>query len=171
LPNLPANSVAVLENVAYHCIQRNKRPISTLKYKYCSMARKSGYKFFTYNEKPQLLELAKSVRTEKLCYHFLFLLDDIIKENEHENTLCLCTIHPDLNSIRLVSGDIRNRVAQESISTNFKEKQMFCKKYLVNTQKKNGRSLFPCENEGILAMRWLNGCNSRQHDYSLWREF
>jgi transposase len=65
--------------------------------------------------KPQLLELTKLVSTEKL-----HLVDDIIKENGHD-ALHLHPYRPDLNPIELVWGDIRNRVAQECMSTNLKE--------------------------------------------------
>jgi transposase len=54
-------------------------------------------------------------------------MDNISKENERD-ALHLPPYHPDLNPIEFVCGDIKNRVAQECMSTNLKEIQMFCEK-------------------------------------------
>jgi hypothetical protein len=60
--------------------------------------------------------------------------DDIIKENGHD-ALHLPQYHPDFSPIELVWGDIKNRVAQECMSTNLKVMEMFCKKVFAEYTK------------------------------------
>jgi transposase len=51
---------------------------------------------------------------------------DIIKGNGHD-TLNLPLYHPDLNPMELVWGVVKDKVAQECLSVNLKEKQVFGK--------------------------------------------
>jgi hypothetical protein len=55
-------------------------------------------------------------------------IDDIIKDNGSD------ALHPDLNPTEFC-GDIKNRVAQECMSMNFKELQMICKKVFAEYSK------------------------------------
>jgi transposase len=112
-----------------------------------------GINFPPAMKKPQLLQLTKSVRTGK---HYL--VDDIFKENGHD-ALHLPLYHPDLNPIRLVWRDIKNRAAQERLSMNLKEEQTFCENICQMHKRKMAKLLLPREEDsrGILAARWLNG--------------
>jgi hypothetical protein len=114
-------------------------------------------------KKPQLLELTKSVRTEKL-----YLVDNIIKENRHD-ALHLPPYHPDLNRIRLVWGDINIRVAQECLSMNLKEKQVFCEKVFAEYMKEKWQNCCSHVNK-IEEEYWQQDGLMDEHDYSVRRQ-
>jgi hypothetical protein len=61
-------------------------------------------------------------------------INDIIKENGYD-ALHLPLYHPDFTHIELFWGNIRNRVAQEHMSTNLKEEHMLCEKVFAEYTK------------------------------------
>jgi hypothetical protein len=121
----PTNSVLVLDNVAYHCIQSDKGLNSAiLKKDSVAWLDRMG-QFFTYCEK------AATPRADTISENKNYLVVDIIKENGHD-LLHLPPYHLNLSPFELVWRDIKHRAAREWMSE-FEGKQILHKNYLVNT--------------------------------------
>ncbi|KAF6201575.1 hypothetical protein GE061_003967 [Apolygus lucorum] len=123
LPNLPADSVVAMDNAKYHCVQTNKRPnSSTLKADVVSWLRRNNVQFNEQFTKAELLLLVKNSSVGQT-----FKVDEIIRDAGH-HTLHLPPYHPDLNPIELVWGDIKGKLARESVGTPLGQKEVYLKK-------------------------------------------
>ncbi|KAF6197846.1 hypothetical protein GE061_008816 [Apolygus lucorum] len=123
LPNLPADSVVVMDNAKYHCVQTNKRPnSSTLKADVVSWLRRNNVQFNEQFTKAELLLLVKNSSVGQT-----FKVDEIIRDAGH-HTLHLPPYHPDLNPIELVWGDIKGKLGRESVGTPLGQKEVYLKK-------------------------------------------
>ncbi|CAG9122699.1 unnamed protein product [Plutella xylostella] len=100
-PNIPPNSVIVMDNAAYHSTQIEKKPtISSLKSDMQQWLERRGVQHDSSMRKCDLMKVIDEQNTEKK-----YKIDEILKENGHI-VLRLPPYHPDLNPIELVWGFI-----------------------------------------------------------------
>ncbi|XP_046391551.1 uncharacterized protein LOC124159685 [Ischnura elegans] len=123
IPNIPLNSVIVMDNASYHCVQKNKRPTSTsLKVDVQNWLKTNNIPFSLDMRKPQLLQLAKSRDVQKI-----FVIDELLRESGHE-VIRLPPYHPDLNPIEMVWGDLKEQVRHNLEATSLDKKAELFKK-------------------------------------------
>lgn len=113
-PNLPTNSVVVIDNAPYHNTQENHAPTSnSRKNLMIEWLTLKGIPFDTTMLKPQLYQVIKRYKDQYITYKF----DEILQRNGH-TVLRLPPYHPDLNPIELIWATVKNNVAARNI--NFK---------------------------------------------------
>ncbi|CAH2088708.1 unnamed protein product [Euphydryas editha] len=117
IPNLPQNSLVVIDNASYHSTQCEKPPVSSsLKGEMQSWLQKNSIKFDEKMTKPEKL------------YHIILLnkppkkyvVDELMREHGHE-VLRLPPYHCDLNPIEYIWNLIKQRVAAKNINQYEKE--------------------------------------------------
>lgn len=117
LPNIPPNSVIVMDNAAYHSTQIDKKPtMCTLKSGMQQWLERRGVQYDSAMRKCDLMKIINEQNTEKQ-----YKIDKILKENGHI-VLRLPPYHPDLNPIELVWGYVKGELARTSIDSNLDEK-------------------------------------------------
>lgn len=118
MPNIPPNSVIVMDNAAYHSIREEKKPtmVST-KLAMQDWLRRHDVPFDDKLRRDDLYKLIKRHFTEEI-----YKIDELLKRNGHE-VLRLPSYHPDLNPIELVWGNIKGQLALQSIDSNLDQKK------------------------------------------------
>ncbi|XP_028173855.1 uncharacterized protein LOC114362596 [Ostrinia furnacalis] len=118
MPNIPPNSVIVMDNAAYHSVRVEKKPtMASTKPEMQDWLRRHEVPFDDKLKKDDLSKLIKSHYTEDI-----YKIDELLKANGHE-VLRLPPYHPDLNPIELVWGDIKRQLAEKSIDSNLDQKK------------------------------------------------
>lgn len=118
LPNIPQNSVVVMDNAAYHSTQIDKKPtMSSLKGHMQEWLKRKDVTFEESARKCDLMTLINQQKVEKQ-----YRIDEIIKAEGH-TVLRLPPYHPDLNPIELVWGDIKGELARTAIDSNLEKKK------------------------------------------------
>ncbi|CAG9138604.1 unnamed protein product [Plutella xylostella] len=116
-PNIPPNSVIVMDNAAYHSTQIEKKPtMSSLKSDLQQWLERRGVQHDSSMRKCDLMKVIDEQNTEKK-----YKIDEILKENGHI-VLRLPPYHPDLNPIELVWGYVKGELARTSIDSNLDKK-------------------------------------------------
>ncbi|XP_039754386.1 uncharacterized protein LOC120629507 [Pararge aegeria] len=111
LPNLPPNSVVVVDNASYHNKQWDLAPTSNSKK--ADMQAWLTDKGIQYEEsllKPQLYNLIKANKKRFTT----FSIDRILAEQGHQ-VLRLPPYHPDLNPIEMAWSDIKQYVGSKNV--------------------------------------------------------
>ncbi|CAG9135531.1 unnamed protein product [Plutella xylostella] len=117
IPNIPPNSVIVMDNAAYHSTQIEKKPtMSSLKSVMQQWLERRGVQHDSSMRKCDLMKVIDEQNTEKK-----YKIDEILKENGHI-VLRLPPYHPDLNPIELVWGYVKGELARMSIDSNLDKK-------------------------------------------------
>lgn len=112
IPNLPGNSVIVVDNASYHNVQKNKPPsISSTKAEMQSWLRNKNIYFSETMLKVQLYELIKSHKPQ----HKEFVIDELLGKHGH-SVLRLPPYHPELNPIELIWAEIKNWVGAHNVT-------------------------------------------------------
>lgn len=114
---LAPNSVVVMDNASYHCVQAEKIPtMSSLKTVMQDWLRKHNVDFTADSTKAELFSLIKRTQSEKN-----YTLDEMLKAAGHI-VLRLPPYHPDLNPIELVWADVKNDLASNYINSSLDDK-------------------------------------------------
>lgn len=122
VPNLPANSVLVIDNAPYHNKQIDKCPTSsTRKEDMQKWLRGKNISFRADMLKPELYNLIKASKPQYKTY----AIDQCLKEKGHD-VLRLPPYHPDLNPIEMVWGSMKKYVAQKNVDFNFEKVRDYC---------------------------------------------
>lgn len=110
IPNLPHNSLVVIDNAPYHSTQTDKPPVSSsLKSEMQSWLRKNNISFEEKMTKPELYHKILINKPPKK-----YIVDELMREHGHE-VLRLPPYHCDLNPIEYVWNLIKQRVADKNI--------------------------------------------------------
>lgn len=114
IPNLPPNSVVVVDNASYHNKEYDKAPNSnSKKLEMQAWLTKNGINFTSDMLKPQLYNLIKGNRGHLKKYS----IDKILLENGHD-VLRLPPYHPDLNPIEMAWASIKGYVSSKNVKWN-----------------------------------------------------
>lgn len=112
IPNLPENSVLVLDNASYHNVTSTKHPTSqTRKSDMIRWLNQRGIHYQDDFTKPELYKLIKMNKPTNTNYS----IDAILAEKGH-TALRLPPYHPELNPIEKIWGIVKNRVASRNVS-------------------------------------------------------
>uniref|UniRef100_A0A8D9E559 Tc1-like transposase DDE domain-containing protein n=1 Tax=Cacopsylla melanoneura TaxID=428564 RepID=A0A8D9E559_9HEMI len=117
IPNLPTNSVVVIDNAPYHNVQVNRAPTSSSRKS--EMTKWLSERNIPHSEsmlKPQLYTLIKLYKPQ----HKTFKIDSILANAGH-SALRLPPYHPDLNPIELVWSQLKGRVAKRNVNFSMSE--------------------------------------------------
>ena len=116
VPNLPPNSVVVVDNAACHNTQEDKCPTqSTRKADIQSWLERNQIVFSPNMLKTELLELCKRSKPEPK-----YILDEMLKQHGHE-CLRLPQYHAELNAIELIWAHVKSKVAAANMSFKMKD--------------------------------------------------
>nr|XP_046471014.1 uncharacterized protein LOC124213606 [Neodiprion pinetum] len=117
MPNLPPNSVVIVDNASYHNKQSELAPTSNTKKS--DMQKWLRDRDIQYREnmlKPELYNLIKLNKD----LHKKFSVDNILAENNH-SVLRLPPYHPDLNPIEMAWANIKGYVSSKNVTWNFEK--------------------------------------------------
>ncbi|CAG4975819.1 unnamed protein product [Colias eurytheme] len=114
IPNLPPNSVVVVDNASYHNKQLDAAPTSnTKKADMQTWLQQKEIKFDESMLKPELYNLIKKYKEQFKKFN----IDAILNETGHA-VLRLPPYHPDLNQIEMAWSQIKGYVASKNVSWN-----------------------------------------------------
>lgn len=114
MPNLPPNSVVVVDNASYHNKQVDAAPTANTKKADMQIwLRQKGIPFEESMLKPELYNIIKKNKDE----YKKFNSDAILNEAGH-SVLRLPPYHPDLNPIEMAWSQIKGYVASKNVSWN-----------------------------------------------------
>ena len=117
IPNLPPNTVLIVDNAPYHNRQEDKCPTTaTRKAEIQAWMERNGIAYSTGMLKAELLQICKTQKPEPK-----FVVDSILRQHGHE-CLRLLAYHADLNAIELVWAKVKGHVAR--MNFNFKSAGM-----------------------------------------------
>ena len=116
VPNLPANSVLVIDNAAYHNIQEDKCPTqSTRKADMQSWLERHSVQFDPRMLKAELYELCLKNKKSPV-----YILDTILQQHGH-TCIRLPQYHAELNAIELIWAMIKRKVACQNLTFKMKD--------------------------------------------------
>lgn len=124
IPNLPPQSVVVLDNASYHNKQVDKCPTS-------NNTKSDMQKWLTKQNIPFSVDMLKAELYELIKIHkplnIRYVIDGIFNGHGHE-VLRLPPYHPELNAIELVWAEVKNWVAANNVTFKFKEVEELARK-------------------------------------------
>lgn len=110
IPNLPSQSIVVMDNAPYHCVKLNKPPtISSQKKVMQEWIKNNGLSYLDTMTKPELYEIIKINKKPDV-----FEADDILKQHGHQ-VVRLPPYHCDLNPIELIWASVKRKVAETNV--------------------------------------------------------
>lgn len=111
IPNLPAESVLVLDNASYHNVKVENDPTSgTRKAEMMKWLEARNINYHSSLTKPELYELIKKHKTETPLK-----LDMLMASHQH-SVLRLPPYHPELNPIEKIWAIVKNWVAARNVT-------------------------------------------------------
>jgi len=111
LPNIPPNSVILMDNASYHSMTINKIPnISTKKKDIQEWLTARDIPFDPKMIKPQLIEIVKEV---SYCYPTKYIIDEIAAAHGHE-VLRIPPYHCEFNATELIWAQLKGAVARKN---------------------------------------------------------
>lgn len=118
IPNIPEDSVIVMDNAAYHNTRLEKLPTSvTRKSEMQEWLTKRQIPYDKSMKKVELYEIIKKNKAD----HTKFAIDELLQMTEKRiEVLRLPPYHPDLNCIENVWGILKGYVATHNIAQNAK---------------------------------------------------
>lgn len=128
IPNLPKNSVLVVDNAPYHNVQLDKAPnMTTKKDDMKEWLTRRNIPFTDDMTKVDLYSIIKSNKPRCKTYE----IDSIMAQYGH-SVLRLPPYHPDLNPIELVWASLKQYVAQRNVQFNFKTVERLCDEFFAS---------------------------------------
>lgn len=112
LPNLPENSVFVIDNASYHNVCAEPSPTSAWKKGEMQKWLMERGIFFEAGETK--VELYEKIKLHK-PQHKTYVLDKVMAEHGHV-VLRLPPYHPELNPIEKIWGIVKNRIAVRNVT-------------------------------------------------------
>ncbi|XP_050665072.1 uncharacterized protein LOC126965483 [Leptidea sinapis] len=110
IPNLPPQSIVVMDNASYHTVQVDKAPtMSSTKSEMQSWITSKGLSYLPTMLKAQLYEIIKEHKQLPV-----YEADVMLEENGHK-VLRLPPYHCDLNPIELIWSVLKRRVAEKNV--------------------------------------------------------
>lgn len=111
IPNLPANSILVIDNAPYHNKQDDRCPTqATRKAEIQAWLRRKGVEYTDIMLKAELLQLCKKNKPQPA-----FTINGILQQHGHD-CIRLPPYHADLNAIELVWAKLKREVAEKNFS-------------------------------------------------------
>lgn len=112
LPNLPPNSVVVLDNASYHNVQLEKVPnMSSRKAEMLRWLHEHNIEADAKMYKPELYAVIKANKSR----HIQYKIDDTVTNAGH-TVLRLPPYHPDLNPIEMIWATVKNAIASRNVT-------------------------------------------------------
>lgn len=106
-PNIPENSVVIMDNASYHSVQIEKIPnMSNVKSEMQNWLKNNNISYSSTATKKELDHLIKLHKPPSPKYK----IDELAKKYGHE-IIRLPPYHPDLNPIELIWSQVKNKVA------------------------------------------------------------
>lgn len=113
LPNIPQNTVVVMDNAPYHSVQTNKAPSKyAKKAEMINWLTQNNISHFAGMKKYELAELIERHKAPEKTYK----IDEIIKSRGY-NVLRLPPYMCDLNPIEFIWAQIKRKIREKNIST------------------------------------------------------
>ncbi|XP_064292425.1 uncharacterized protein LOC135309844 [Plodia interpunctella] len=138
MPNIPQNSVIVMDNAAYHSVREEKKPtMASTKPTMQEWLRRHNVPFDEKLRKDDLYKLIKSHFTEDI-----YKIDEVLKRNGHE-VLRLPPYHPDLSWSPL-SWSGKKEILERLFAEYPKEKWENCVKHVIKIEDEY------CKHDGAL---------------------
>ncbi|XP_031335611.1 uncharacterized protein LOC116165367 [Photinus pyralis] len=110
IPNLPANSIVVMDNAPYHSVQINKPPtMNNRKEVIRSWLDANNISTTEDMRKAELLMLVKNISHSKTYY-----VDELLKQHQH-TVVRLPPYHCELNPIELIWSTMKRKVAMNNV--------------------------------------------------------
>lgn len=130
IPNLPDNSVVVVDNASYHNVMSYKHPTSASRK--CDMIQWLNERGITYDAnytKPELYNLVKLNKPK----HIQYSIDGIFAKKGH-TVLRLPPYHPELNPIEKIWGIVKNRVASRNVTFHINDVEKLAREEFSNVK-------------------------------------
>lgn len=122
IPNLPAQSVVILDNASYHNVQLEKAPTS-------ASSKNTMKKWLTEMKIPFHPDLLKTQLYDLIKLHKprhkTYAIDKLLAEHGH-SVLRLPPYHPDLNPIELIWSDLKNWVSSRNVTFKIEDVKNLC---------------------------------------------
>lgn len=116
IPNLPANSVVVIDNAPYHSVQLDRSPTqNTTKPVLQKWLRDHNIEFDNSMLRTELYELCKRNKTAPK-----YVVDTILKSHGHD-CIRLPPYHAEFNPIELIWANLKRQVADRNFTYNLKQ--------------------------------------------------
>lgn len=123
LPNLPPNSVIVVDNASYHNVQHNKAPnMSNKKADMMKWLVDHNINFDTNMLKPEIYHKIVINKPEFVEYK----IDELAKQAGH-TILRLPPYHPDLNPIEMIWAATKNAIAKRNTTGKLKDVEIIAR--------------------------------------------
>lgn len=125
IPNLPPNSVLVIDNAPYHNVQTEKCPIMSSRK--AEMQQWLTARNIAFTNEMLKVELYNIIKLHKPRFK-TYEIDKILADKGH-SVLRLPPYHPDLNPIELVWASMKQYVAEKNVTFNFKFVESLCDEF------------------------------------------
>ena len=135
LPNIPENSIIVIDNAPYHSMQAERAPTTATRK--ATMIEWLESKHIPYTPdmlKAELYEIIKRHKPREKKY----VIDQIAREHGHE-IVRLPPYHCDLNPIELIWANIKNYVARKNTTWKIKDVHNLCMEAVAQVTPTNWR--------------------------------
>ncbi|XP_053378674.1 uncharacterized protein LOC123526970 [Mercenaria mercenaria] len=112
IPNAPAASVLVIDNVPYHSVQEDRLPTMAKTIAHIQQwQQRKGVQYSNDLQKRQVIDLCKTHQPAKP----IFSVDQILTRHGH-SVIRLPQYHPDLNPIELIWATLKGYIARRNLS-------------------------------------------------------
>ena len=133
LPNMPANSILVIDNAPYHSMQEERAPTTaTRKGDMITWLQSKNIPFVPDMLKSELYEIIKKHKPREKKYE----IDRMAREHGH-TVVRLPPYHCDLNPIELIWANVKNYVARHNTTWKMKDVAALCEQAVRSVTVKN----------------------------------